>query len=101
MEKATSAARFWRSREDLRDDLAHVAGQELVGIRAEQQHDEEDAADDRDREQDLQRGLRDELHGDQRPVGGGDERAALERRFQSWCVPALMWPSTHGPLWRP
>jgi len=69
-------------REDLRDDLTHVAGQQLVSIRAEEQDDEEDAADNRDGEQDFQGGLCDELHGDKRPVGGGDERAALQRELE-------------------
>ena len=40
-------------------------------------------------EQELQRRLRHELHGDERPVRRGDERAALERRFSPgappWC----------------
>ena len=33
--------------EDLGDDLAQIAGQQLVGVGAEEQHDQEDAADDR------------------------------------------------------
>ena len=84
IEKATSAGDVLAHRgEDLRDDLAHVAGQQLVGVRAEEQHDQEDAADDRHREQELERRIGDELHGDERPVGRGDQRAALQRRFES------------------
>ena len=52
-----------------------------VGVH--QQRDEKDAAEDRHREQQLERRFGDELRGDQRPVGRGDQRAALERRLQS------------------
>ena len=51
-------------------------------LASSKQHDQEDAADDRHAEDDLQSGLGDELDDDERPVGGGDERAALERRLQ-------------------
>ena len=67
---------------------AHVAGQDLVDVGAEQQHDEEDAADDRNGQQQLQRALRDELHGDEGPVRGGDERPALEGGLQMRAVEA-------------
>ena len=42
-----------------------------------------DAADDRHGQQQFQRAFGDELHGDERPVRGGHERAAFEGRFQS------------------
>ena len=47
-----------------------------------EQHDQEHAADDRHGEQRLEQGVRDELNDDDVPVGGGDERAALERGLQ-------------------
>ena len=72
-------------REDRRDDVANVAGQQVVDFGAEQQHDEEQAADHRHREQQLQRRFGDELHHDERPVGRGDERAALQGGLQ-WQV---------------
>ena len=68
--------------EDSGDDVAHVAAEQILDVGVEQQHDEEDAADDRHAEHQLQRRFGDELHHDERPVGGGDERAALEGRLQ-------------------
>ena len=69
-------------REDRGDDLADVAAEQFFDVGVEQQHDEEDAADDRHAEDQLERRFGDELHDDERPVGGGDERAALEGRLQ-------------------
>ena len=43
---------------------------------------EEGAADDRDGEQQLEARLGDELDDDQLPVGGREQRAALERSFE-------------------
>ena len=57
--KAVSAAGLARSgREDRRHDLAHVAAKQLLDVGVEQQHDQEDAADDRHAEEQLQRRLR-------------------------------------------
>ena len=75
-----------QGREDRGQNLAHVAAKELLDVGVEQQHDQEDAADDRDAEDQLQRRFGDELHHDERPVGGGDERTALEGRLQGRCV---------------
>ena len=79
-------------REDGGDDLANVAAQDLFDVGIEQQDDEEDAADDRNAEDQLERRLGDELHDDERPVGGGDERTALQGRLQCRSVK----PSTHS-----
>ena len=54
----------------------------LLDVGAEQQHDQDDPADDRDRRGAAQRAFGDELHGNERPVRGGDEGTALERGFQ-------------------
>ena len=62
----------------LRNARLHVAGHHLFDVRAEQQHDQHDAADDRNRQQQLLRAFGDELHGNQRPVRGGDKGAAFE-----------------------
>ena len=54
----------------------------LPEVGSEQEHHQENPADDRHREQQLQRAFGDELHGDERPVRGGEERTAFERGFQ-------------------
>ena len=78
-------ARFCAHRgEDLGDDVTDVAGEELVGVATQQQNDEEDAANDRDRQQQFQRGFGDELDRHERPVGGCDERPPLQRGLESW-----------------
>src|SRR5262249_18210565 len=70
-------------RDDRRDDVARVAAEQIRHARVEKECDEESAAHDRDGQHELEAGLGDELHDDERPVGGGDERPALERRLQS------------------
>ena len=69
--------------EDRLDDLAGVAADELADVGVEEQRDQEDAADDRHGEQQLERRLGDELRSDQRPVGGRDQRAALQGDLQT------------------
>ena len=56
--------------------------EQIARIAADQQDDEKHAADDGHGEQRLEQGVRDELHEDDVPVGGGDERAALETVFE-------------------
>jgi hypothetical protein len=51
--------------------------------RLEQQCDQEGAAHDRHGEHELEGGLGHELHDHERPVDGGNQRAALERHLQS------------------
>ena len=60
-------------------NLADVTGKQLVDVRLEQEHDQDNAAHDRHREEQLQRRFGDELHHDQRPIGGGQQRSAFER----------------------
>ena len=69
-------------RDDRGDDVAQVAGQEIGQRGIEEERDQEGAADNRHREQELDARIGDEADDDERPVGGGDQRAALQGGLQ-------------------
>ena len=65
-----------------REHLAQAAAQQLREIAAHQGGDQDRGADDRHRQQDLEGRLRDELDGDDWPVGCGEKRAAFEQELE-------------------
>ena len=66
----------------------------------EQQHDQDHAPDDGDGQQQFQRPFGDELHGDERPVRGGNERPAFERTFKpgGWGIDSSILPLRYPAL---
>ena len=81
-----------------REDLAQAALQQLREIAAEEHRDENRGADDRHGQQHLERRLGRELNRDDRPVGGGEQRAALEQQLEVQiafddCMLSSPWPN--------
>ena len=64
--------------DNTRDCSFDVVADDILDVRAQQQHDQCDTAHDGYREQQLLRPFGNELHGDERPVRGGDKGPALE-----------------------
>src|SRR5262249_42865166 len=65
-----------------RRDVARAALQQVANVLANQDRHENRRADNGNREQRLERRLRNELNSDSRPVCRGEQRAALEQEFQ-------------------
>ena len=74
-----------------------IVAEHVLDILVQRQRHQERATDDGHGQEDLERGFRDELQDHDRPVGGSEEGASLDRKLQGRNAHASR-RSAHPPL---